>query len=307
MIFDSLVIGAGPAGVTAALYLARFGLSVALVERQSLGGLVLSTSEIENYPGFPKGIKGYELADALEAHIAPYEAIQRLNGEVQSLDITGAVKCATIDNAPVEAKTVIIASGVSYRKLGLPDEERLIGRGISFCALCDGQFYKGKEVALIGGGNSALEEALYLAKIVSKVHLVHRRDEFRADKHYQERIRKQPNISLELSQTISAVHGKEYLESLTLTHVKTGATKELAVFGLFVFVGFEPLSAFIPSEIRIDKKGFVVTDAEMCTSVPGVFAVGDIRSKLCRQVVTAVGDGATAANSAYLYLEQQHV
>jgi len=307
MIFDSLVIGAGPAGVTAALYLARFGVSVALVERQSLGGLVLSTAEIENYPGFPKGVKGYEFADALEEHIAPYETIQRFSGEVQTLDVSGTVKRALIDGEPVEAKTVIIASGVSYKKLGLPLEERFIGRGISFCALCDGQFYRGKEIAVIGGGNSALEEALYLAKIVSKLHLVHRRNEFRAAQHYQERIRKQPNISLELSQTIAAVHGGEYLESLTLQHTGTGATKELAVDGLFVFIGFEPISAFMPSEIRIDSRGFVETDTEMRASVPGVFAVGDIRSKLCRQVVTAVGDGATAANSAYLYLEQQHV
>ena len=306
MQYDSIVVGAGPAGVTAALYLARFGLKVALVERMSLGGLVLQTAELENYPGFPKGIKGYELADALEAQLAPY-AIDRIAGEVMEVELEAGVKRVRVDDAWLLASTVIIASGVVYRKLGLPDEDRFIGKGISFCALCDGQFYRDKVVGVAGGGNSALEESLYLARLVSRLHIIHRRDAFRGAPVYQDRVRKEPKIQLELSEVISALHGDAFLEGVTLKNVQTGALRHLPLDGLFVFIGFTPSMPPLPSAVHLDAHGFIVTDGEMCSSLPGVFAAGDVRSKLCRQVVTAVGDGATAANSAYLYLEQQHV
>ena len=305
MQYDSIVIGAGPAGVTAALYLARFGLKVALVERMSLGGLVLQTAEIENYPGFPKGIKGYELADALEAQLAPYP-IDRISGEVVEVALEDKVKRVRVDDAWLEAATVIVASGVVYRKLGLPHEERFIGKGISFCALCDGQFYRNKVVGVAGGGNSALEESLYLAKLVSRLHIIHRRDAFRGAPVYQERVKKDPKIQLELSEIITALHGDAFLEGVTLRNVQTGAERLLALDGLFVFIGFSPAMPPLPLTVKLDTNGFIIADGEMCTSLPGVFAAGDVRSKLCRQVVTAVGDGAVAANSAYLYLEQQH-
>ena len=305
MQYDSIVVGAGPAGVTAALYLARFGLKVALVERMSLGGLVLQTAEIENYPGFPNGIKGYELADALEAQLAPY-SLDRFSGEVVEVEMEAKVKRVRVDDVWLEASTVIVASGVVYKKLGLPNEERFIGKGISFCAICDGQFYRDKVVGVAGGGNSALEESLYLAKLVSRLHIIHRRDAFRGAPLYQERVKKDPKIQLELSETISALHGDAFLEGVTLKNVQTGEERHLALDGLFIFIGFSPAMPPLPLAVKLDANGFIITDREMCTSLPGVFAAGDVRSKLCRQVVTAVGDGATAANSAYLYLEQQH-
>lgn len=307
MRFDSIIIGGGPAGVTAALYLVRFGLSVAIVEKFALGGLLLQTADLENYPGFPNGIKGYEFADALEAQIAPY-SIKKIVGEVTAFEAPdNGPKKLLINGEWIETSSVIVASGVRYRKLGLPNEENLLGRGLSHCALCDGNFFKGKPVGVIGGGNSALEESLYLAKIASHVHLIHRRADFRGAAIYQQKLKDTPNITLELSQTVSELHGEDSLSGVTLKNVETGVEKQLAIEGLFIFIGFLPATEFLPKNLSLDKQGFVLTDAEMRTNLPGVFAAGDIRSKLCRQVVTAVGDGATAANSAYTYLEQQHV
>ena len=304
--FDALVIGAGPAGVAAALYLARFGITVCLAEKLAPGGLLLLTSEIENYPGFPKGIQGYELADAFSAQLEPYANLVRIADELDELDLAASPKRARIGGEWVEALTVIIGSGVVYRKLGLPDEDKFLGKGISHCALCDGNFFKNQVVGVVGGGNSALEESLYLSKIVSKVHLIHRRDAFRAAPIYQDKIRVRENIALETGSVITALHGDTFLEGVTLKHLTSGKEAFLPLSGLFVFIGFMPQSGFLPSGLELDKEGFLITDTEMRTNIPGVFAAGDIRSKLCRQVVTAVGDGATAANSAFIYLEQQH-
>lgn len=306
MAYDAVIIGGGPAGLTAALYLGRFGVSVALVEKMSAGGMMLQTADIENYPGFPAGAKGYELADAFEAQIAPYD-ITRLSGEVTAIEAPASgLRRVKIDEDWVETKTVIITAGVSYSKLGLPGEDKLLGRGLSYCALCDGQFFRNKPVAVVGGGNSALEESLYLAKLASHVHIIHRRTEFRGAPIYIDRVKNTPNITLETPYTISELQGEKFLTGLTLKHAASGEEKTLAVDGLFVFVGFLPASGFFPENLGVDAKGFILTDNEMRTNIPGVFAAGDIRSKLCRQVVTAVGDGATAANSAHTYLEQQH-
>lgn len=304
--FDALVLGAGPAGATAALYLARFGVRVGLVEKLAPGGLLLQTFEIENYPGFPKGVKGYELADALDAHLQPYTNLTRLSGEVRAFSVEGKKKTVQVDDEWLEAETVIVASGVRYRKLGLPDEDRFLGKGISHCALCDGNFFRNLRVGVVGGGNSAIEESLHLAKLVSTLHLIHRRDAFRAVQVYVDRLKALPNVVFECCSSISKLHGDKQLEGVTLTRLNTGKEEFLPLDGLFVFIGFEPLSGFLPDALRKDANGFVETDTEMRTNIPGVFAAGDIRSKLCRQVVTAVGDGATAANSAYTYLEQQH-
>jgi len=304
--YDALVVGAGPAGSTAALYLARFGLQLALVEKLAPGGLLLQTFEVENYPGFPKGVKGYELADALAAHLEPYDNITRIYNEVTAFKTEGNKKLFLIDGEWIAANTAIIASGVRYRKLGLPGEDKLLGKGISHCALCDGNFFRGQSIAVVGGGNSAIEEALHLAKIVSHVYLIHRRDEFRADKVYLSRLKTLSNVTLESSSVITRLHGEHQLEGLSVKKIHEGTEKVLPVSGLFVFIGFEPAAGFLPPELKLDQNGFIETDTEMRTSLPGVFAAGDIRSKLCRQVVTAVGDGATAALSAYTYLEHQH-
>lgn len=304
--FDALVIGAGPAGLSAALYLARFGARVGLVERLAPGGLLLQTFEIENYPGFPKGVKGYELADAFAAQIEPYENIERIQGEIREFDLAGKVKKIRVDDRWLEARTLVLCSGVRYRKLGLPDENKFLGKGISHCALCDGNFFRGQTVGVVGGGNSAIEESLYLSKIVARLHLIHRRDEFRASPLYVARLKAMPNTVFECSTVITALHGETTLEGITLKRLRLGTEEFVPLTGLFVFIGFEPAVDFLPSGLNLDDHGFIETDTEMRTNIPGVFAAGDIRSKLCRQVVTAVGDGATAANSAYTYLEQQH-
>ena len=303
--YQSVVIGAGPAGAVAALYLARFDLSVALIEKIGPGGLLLQTAEIENYPGFPQGVKGYELADAFDAQLAPYSNLTRINEAVEEMEIASGVKRLRVAGEWIEAETVIICSGVSYRKLGLPGEDRLLGKGISYCALCDGNFFRNQTVAVVGGGNSALEESLFLAKLASQLHIIHRRDQFRGAQIYLSRLKELPNITFRNSSIISALHGENHLEGVTLKHVGSGDETFLPLDGLFVFIGFEAVADFLPPELERDAHGFIKTDAEMHSNIPGVFAAGDIRSKMCRQVVTAVGDGATAANSAYTYLMEQ--
>lgn len=305
--YDSLVIGAGPAGFAATLYLARFGVQVALVEKLGTGGLLLQTDMIENYPGFPKGIKGFEMADSFDSHLEPYANISRISGDIAEFDLTGESKRVLIDGEWIEAKTILICSGVRHRKLGVPGEEKYLGKGLSHCALCDGNFFRNQKVAVVGGGNSAIEESLYLAKIVSELHLIHRRDDFRAASIYVSRLEALPNVHLERSSVITTLYGDDLLEGVIIKKLRTGEEKRLAVSGLFVFIGFEPSSSFLSkSDLQLDQNGFLITDTEMRTNIPGVFAAGDIRSKKCRQVVTAVGDGATAANSAFTYLEQSH-
>jgi thioredoxin reductase (NADPH) len=304
--YDALILGAGPAGIAAALYLARFGISVGLVEPLAPGGLVLLTHTIENYPGFPKGVQGYELADALATQLAPYTNLIHIHDEARELDLLSSPKRIRTGQEWVETETVILAMGGAYRTLGLPDERRFLGRGISHCALCDGNFFRNQVVGVVGGGNSALEETLYLGTIASKIHLIHRRDTFRAAPVYQDRVRAMPNVVPELSSVVHHLHGKDVLEGVTLKRLLTGEEEYLPLSGLFIFAGFIPRTQNLPPAISLNEEGFIITDTEMRTAIPGVFAAGDIRAKLCRQVVTAVGDGAVAANAAFSYLEQRH-
>ena len=307
--YDLIIIGSGPAGMTAALYLARGGMSTALVEQSAPGGQVLSTAEIENYPGFPKGIKGWELADLFSAHLDEYP-VERLRGEVVSLEAPGReggwYEARFADGAePVQARSVIICTGAHHRALGAPGEDKFTGRGVSYCAICDGNFYRGRDVAVVGGGNSALEEALYLARIVNKVYLIHRREGFRGSKVYVDKVAAMPDkIELVTSHVIDEIRGAENMNALAVRHVVSGETRIIPVEGLFVYVGMQPLSGFLPAALDMDAQGFVKTDAEMQTNLPGLFAAGDVRAKLCRQVSSAVGDGATAATSALSYLER---
>lgn len=302
--YDAVVVGGGPAGITAALYLCRSGLSVAMAEMLAPGGQVLKTESIENYPGFPKGIKGWEMADVFSAHLEGH-TLDRYTDAVKHMTSAEGVHTLAIGKETLEARTVIVCSGANPRPLGLPDETRLTGRGISYCALCDGNFFRDQVVAVVGGGNSALEEALYLSRIVKKLYLIHRRDAFRAAKVYQDKIRAASDvITLVLDTVVSRLEGENTLDALVLRNVKTNAESRLPVDGLFVFVGYTPQNSFLPSQMTLDEQGFIVTDCEMRTNIPGIFAAGDIRSKLCRQVTTAVGDGATAATAAFSYLEQ---
>lgn len=301
--YDAVVVGGGPSGITAALYLCRSGLSVALVEMLAPGGQMLKTEHIENYPGFPKGINGWELADVFAAHLDGYQ-LDRYNDAIAGMEYTSGVWSVVVGKETLEARTVLVCSGANPRPLGLPDEARLTGRGISYCALCDGNFFRNQIVAVVGGGNSALEEALYLSRIAKKVYLVHRRDAFRGAQIYQDKLKAASNIEPVLNTVVSGLLGAADLKGIVLRDVKTGEEREQVLDGLFVFVGYSPQNAFLPQGLDLDAQGFVVTDCEMRTNLPGLFAAGDIRSKQCRQVVTAVGDGATAATAAFSYLEQ---
>lgn len=301
--YDAVVVGGGPAGITAALYLCRSGLDVAMTEMIAPGGQILKTESIENYPGFPKGIKGWEMADTFSAHLEGY-ALDRYTDAVLSIESREGIHTLAIGKERVEARAVIVCSGSNPKPLGLADEARLTGRGVSYCALCDGNFFRDQTVAVVGGGNSALEEALYLSRMVRKLYLIHRRDAFRAAKIYQEKISSAPNIEIILDTVATRLEGENALEALVLRNVKNNEERRLPVDGLFVFVGYSPQNSFLPEDLALDGQGFIVTDCEMRTNIPGIFAAGDIRSKLCRQVATAVGDGATAANAAFGYLEQ---
>ncbi|WP_419787731.1 thioredoxin-disulfide reductase [Pseudodesulfovibrio sp.] len=302
-LYDAVVIGGGPAGMTAALYLLRAGVKTAMIEKLSPGGQILMTSEIENYPGFPKGLQGWELADKFAAHLEEYP-LERINDEVRSIESNADGHLIKVGDEDVLAKVVILASGCRYRKLNIPGEERLLGRGVSYCALCDGNFFRGREVAVVGGGNSALEEALYLSRICSKVHLIHRRSEFRGQLVYQKKCLKNENIEIIRNTVVDEIVGETDVESVTLCNVDSGEMSTMNIDAVFIFVGFEPIIDFVPDAVEKDRNG-IITDVEMCTNIPGLFAAGDIRSKQCRQVASAVGDGATAANSAFTYLEQQ--
>ncbi len=309
--YDTVIVGAGPAGITAALYLERSGCRVALVEKLTPGGQVLQTESIENYPGFPNGIKGYELADTFAAHIAPLSMARFSEGvsQMQFLqtghDGEKHIHRVLVGKTWLEARTVIISSGAAHRHLGLQEELRYSGKGVSYCAICDGNFYRGQDVAVVGGGNTALEEALYLAKIARKVYVVHRREAFRGAKVYIDRLESTENVEIIRNSIVTNIKGFDTVDGVVVQNVQDKSARTIPVQGFFIFVGIKPNVDFVPEEVQRDTAGFLITDTEMRTNVAGVFAAGDIRSKLCRQVSTAVGDGATAAQAAFLYMEQQ--
>jgi thioredoxin reductase (NADPH) len=301
--FDSVVIGGGPAGITACMYIRRSGASLAWVEKMAPGGQVLMTNWIENYPGFPDGIHGYELVDRMVKHLEGF-SFQKYTEEVQRIHPGNKRHQILVGEEWIEAKTVVLCSGAEHKTLGLPGEELLTGRGVSYCGLCDGQFFKDQVVACIGGGNTALEDALYLSGIVNKVYLIHRRDTFRGDKVFQDKVLAQKNIEVLFDTVPCEIVGQEQVDGLKVENVKTGDGSVLAVQGVFIFVGITPQTSFVPEQVDLDANGFVVTDTEMRTSVPGIFAAGDIRSKRCWQISTAVGDGAAAGHSAQLYVQE---
>jgi len=304
--YDCVVIGGGPAGMTAALYLLRSGARIAMIEKLTPGGQILMTESLDNYPGFPKGIKGYEFVDLLKAHLEDFE-FDHFTDEVLAIEHKPCANRIQVGKEWIESKTVIIASGASFKRLDIPGEIELLGRGVSYCALCDGNFFRDQVVAVVGGGNSALEESLYLAKLVKEIHIIHRRDEFRRAKFYQDKIFANPKIKVHFNCEALAIEVPGKVEKLHLKDNTTGRQFALDVDGVFIFIGFNPQGNFLPREMTIDRWGFVLTDNEMRTNLSSIFAAGDIRSKLCRQVTTAVGDGATAANAAFIHLEQSNV
>ena len=298
---DLVIIGAGPAGLTAGLYAARARLDVLLIEKAVPGGQIIVTDWIENYPGFPEGISGFDLAEKMKVQ-AEALGLKMETAEVQSLNVTTDVKEVVLLDKTIRARSLIIASGASPKKLGI-GEDRYMGKGISFCATCDAPFFKEKTVVAIGGGDTAVQETIYLTKFVKKVYLIHRRDELRATKILQERAFANDKIEILWDTVATGVDGFFGIEGVHVKNVKTGEEKTLKANGCFIWVGISPNTQFLNDSVGTDAYGFIRADARMQTSVPGVFAAGDVRDTPLRQVSTAVGDGAIAAVSAEHYLE----
>ena len=299
---DLVIIGAGPAGLTAGLYAARARLKTVLLERLAPGGQILTTDWVENYPGFPEGISGFELVDRMRRQAEKFD-LEIAGREVQDLQWGENRQIVKTSQGDLETRAVILACGASPRKLGIDGEERLTGRGISYCATCDGPFYRDQEVALIGGGDTAVEEAIFLTRFVNRVHVIHRRDRLRAIQLLQDRAMAEEKISFVWDSVATRIVGEKDVTGLDLANVKSGETFHLPVHGVFIFVGYLPNNALAKEKLDLDGWGFVKTDENMETSRPGVFAAGDIRAKALRQVATAVGEGAAAAYAAQKYLE----
>jgi len=300
--YDVIIIGGGPAGLTAGLYAARAGLKSLLVEQGVFGGQIVNARLVENYPGFPEGISGAELGEFMRRQATKF-GLETLNTGVSGVKRGNTYEISTSEGE-IQAKSIIIAVGAEYRKLGAPGEERLSGRGVSYCATCDGFFFRGREVAVIGGGDTAITDALELAQHCRKVYIIHRRDQLRATKAMQEKAFSQPKIELVWNTVVQEIVGGKMLSSLRLKNAKTGQSSDLEVDGVFVAVGLKPNSQAFSKLVTLDEAGFIITDELMRTSAPGIFAAGDIRHNSFRQVITAAGDGAGAAMSAFKYVKE---
>jgi len=301
---DIVIIGGGPAGLAAGLYASRAALNVTLLEKGMPGGLMANTEMIENYPGFEEGIGGPELTMRMQEQAVRF-GLQIDNAGVESIDPTNTGFIIKTDEGDIESTAVILATGASPRWLNVKGEKEFHGRGVSYCATCDGAFFKDKKVAVVGGGDAAVEEALFLTKFAKKVYIIHRRDELRATKIIQEKAKNNPKIEFQWNSVVDEIKGSATVESVTLRDTQEHSTKEIAVDGVFIYVGTQPSSELVARMVELDPKGYIITDDQMRTSQPGLFAAGDVRQKLLRQVVTAVADGATAAFAAEKYLEEQ--
>ena len=302
-VYDVVIVGGGPAGLTAGIYVARSKLKAILLEKGLPGGQIATTEHIENYPGYTAGA-GYELTAIMEEQAKGF-GLEIAMAEVTGVQLGGPEKIITTNQGEYRARTVILAPGSSPRKLDVPGEKEFIGRGVSYCATCDGPFYEGLTVMVVGGGNAAVEEANYLTRFAQKVYIVHRRDALRATKGVQERAFANEKIEILWDSVVAEIRGNETLEQVLIKNVKTGQITPVTVDGLFVYIGFIPNTAFLKGQVEMDEAGYIITNDRMETSVPGVFAAGDCRQKLLRQVVTAAGDGAIAAFAAEKYLEEQ--
>ena len=299
--FDLVILGGGPGGYTAALYGARAGLKVAVMERLSAGGQMALTHQIDNYPGFPEGIDGYSLAEKMQSQAHRFGA-ETIYAEVREADLLAEPKKLQTDKDVIFAKAVILATGANPRPLGLPEEKELVNRGVAYCAACDGMFYRGKTVVVVGGGDTAAADTLLLSRICKEVHLVHRRDSLRATKIYHEPIEKAENVVLHWNCTVEKILHEKKVTGIVLKNTKTGEEETFACEGVFVSVGRIPNTELFASQLELDNAGYIVAGEDTCTGIPGVYAVGDVRTKALRQVVTAVADGAVAAHHAEEYL-----
>ena len=299
--FDLVILGGGPGGYTSALYGARAGLKVAVLERLSAGGQMALTHQIDNYPGFPEGIDGYSLAEKMQSQAHRFGA-ETIYAEVREADLLSDPKKLKTDRDVISGRAVILATGANPRPLGLPEEKELVNRGVAYCAACDGMFYRGKTVVVVGGGDTAAADTLLLSRICKEVHLVHRRDSLRATRIYHEPIEKAENVVIHWNTTVENILSDKKVTGVVLKNTKTGEKTQLSCEGVFVSVGRIPATELFASQLPLDNAGYIVAGEDTCTPIPGVYAVGDVRTKALRQVVTAVADGAIAAHQAEEYL-----
>jgi len=306
-IYDVIIIGGGAAGLTAGIYLTRARMDTLLIEKMSPGGQAILTEIIENYPGFPHGIAGPELMQKMEEQAIRF-GLRIEYGEVVKVEIKeekqGKIKTVKTDNQEYKTLAVIVASGAEASKLGVPREEELRGRGVSYCATCDAPFFQGQKIVVVGGGDTAIEEALYLTKFAREITIIHRRDRLRATKILQERIFSNKKVNFAWNSTVTKILGKEKVEGILIKSTKTGQEREIYCQGVFMFVGNLPNTKFLEGIIKLDDKGYVITDNNMMSSHEGIYACGDVRKKILRQVITACGEGATAAFAAGKYIEE---
>ena len=301
--YDMLILGGGPGGYTAALYGARAGLKVLVIEKLSAGGQMALTSQVDNYPGFPEGIDGFTLGMNMQQQAQRFGAGTEY-AEIRSVDLKAEPKVVITDNGVFYGKTVVIATGAAARKLGLEGEDRLTGRGVGYCAHCDGMFFRDRVVAVVGGGNSAVAEALFLSRIARKVILIHRRDSLRATKLYHSQLEKLSNLEIRYNSAVTELLGQDQLSGIRVKDLNSGAEEVLEVDGLFISIGRVPNSQLVRDQLPLEN-GYIVSDETARTSIPGVFAVGDVRTKALRQIITAAADGANAAHFAEEYLSER--
>ena len=302
-IYDMIIIGGGPAGYSAALYAARAGFDTLVLERMGAGGQMTQTTQIDNYPGFDEGIDGFLLGAKMQSGAHRFGA-KTIYAEVTATALSGSIKRIETSSGVFLSKTVVIATGAEHRHLGLADEEAYEGSGLAYCATCDGMFYRGKTVAVVGGGNSAAADAVFLSRICKEVILIHRRDTLRATKIYHEPLMKTPNISFRWNTEVKALEGDGRLSGAVLVNNQTGEESRLALDGLFVSVGRTPATDLFRGQLSLDNNGYIIADETTRTNLPGVFAAGDVRAKALRQIITAAADGAVAVHSAEEYLSQ---
>ena len=300
-IYDMMIIGGGPAGYTAGLYASRAGLDTLIIEKMSVGGQMALTDIIDNYPGFNEGIDGFTLGMQMQMGAERFGAKTEY-GEVLSVELLPEIKKIITDSGEYFSRTVVIATGAGPRVLGIENEEKLIGRGVHYCAHCDGRFYKNKTVMVVGGGNSAVSDALYLSRLVKKVYLIHRRDTLRATKIYHDPLMKAENVEFLWDSAVSELLADGRLNGVKVKNLKTGEEREISVDGLFVSIGRKPVTELFGNALALDEAGYIIADETTKTNIPGVYAVGDVRTKALRQVITAASDGAVAAHFAEEYL-----
>lgn len=302
-IYDVIIIGGGPGGYSAALYATRAGLSTLVIEKLSPGGQMTQTTQIDNYPGFDEGIDGFQLGANMKAGAERFGAKTKF-AEVLSVQLSSDVKGIETSDGTFFAKAVILATGAGHKHLGIPTEEQFAGRGVAYCAACDGMFYRGKTVAVVGGGNSAVADAILLSRICKEVILIHRRDTLRATKIYHDQLKNAENVSFRWNSVVTEFLGDNRISGLKIQNIHSGKIDQIPVDGVFISIGRNPVTGLFADQVELDENGYIIAGEDTKTNIPGVFAIGDVRTKVLRQVVTAAADGAIAAHYAEEYLAE---